>query len=101
MITSGEVVSTKTSIFFPFLRILWQFMVTIRSLFFLGGCTGVGLGEEAAVGLPSEEAVKLSLDWLSRLLVWLGVEQVSSVSDEYILPMLSSMVAGISYNIVE
>ena len=61
----------------------------------------MGLGEIAAVGLPSEEAVELSLDWLSRLLVWLGVEQVSSVSDEYILPMLSSMVAGISYNIVE
>ena len=51
------------------------------------------------VGLPSEEAVELSLDWLSRLLVWLSVEHVSSVSDENILPMLSSMVAGISYNI--
>ena len=76
-------------------------MVTIRSLFFLGGCTGVGLGEEAVVGLPSEEAVELSLDWLSRLLVWLGVEQESSVSDEHILPMLSFMVAGISYKIVE
>ena len=41
----------------------------------------MGLGEEAAVGLPSDEAVELSLDVL-RLLVWLGVEQVSSVSDE-------------------
>ena len=29
----------------------------------------MGLGEEAADGLPSEEAVELSLDWLSRLLV--------------------------------
>ena len=61
----------------------------------------MGLGEVASVGLPSEEAVELSLDWLSRLLVRLGAEQVSSVSDEYVLPMLSSMVAGISYNIVK
>ena len=60
----------------------------------------MGLGEKVTVGLPSDEAMKLSLDKL-RLLVWLGVEQVSSVFNEYILPMLSAMAAGIPYTIIE
>ena len=37
MITSGEVVSTKTSILFPFLRILWQFMNLTFFEFFESG----------------------------------------------------------------
>ena len=72
MITSEEVVLIKTSIFFPVLRIRWQFIVTIR--FF-----GRIYWWRFAVGFPSVEVVELSLHSI-RLLVWLGVKQVSSVS---------------------
>ena len=79
---------------------LWKLTLTIRRDFFGVSRQVEGLGDDAAVGLPKEDMVESMWEtefewvWLCAWDAWLGVEQVSSPSEEQEVPTLSAKEDG-------
>ena len=91
MITSGEVVSIKTSIFFPVLRICWQFIVTIRFFWqdvLVEVCSWASHGGGCGI-----EPTFTQVTGVARREAGIGCVDASNA--------ISTNVAGISYNIVK